>query len=72
MKQPLIRIRLSLGAVVAAEVLAAATMAALMATGVATSIAAGVAVLAGVAVCMVTVSGLTAWQWGELGWRWTR
>jgi hypothetical protein len=47
-------------------------IAALIAAGAAMTTAAAVAVLLSVAVCMLTVSGLTAWQWLGLVWRWSR
>jgi hypothetical protein len=70
MKQTLVRARLGLLAVVAAELVALAAAIAMVLAGSALPAAITVGVLVGLSCCIVTVAGLTPWQWAWLGVRW--
>nr|VTP02292.1 hypothetical protein BIN_B_04446 [Mycobacterium riyadhense] len=72
MKQPLVLVRVEVRAFIAAEIVAAATAFALLLTGcgLVAAIAAGIAW--GLLWCVLSVAGLTPWQWARLGVRWWR
>ncbi len=72
MKQPLVRGRLRLPAVLAAEVVAVATAITLVIAGCGLPLAIAVGAVLGTVWCVLTVAGLTVWQWVRLGLRWMR
>ncbi|MGH3556043.1 MAG: type VII secretion protein EccE [Mycobacterium sp.] len=72
MKRPLLGVRPNLGAVVAAEVAATGCAAGLFAAGVPVLPTVIAAVVAGAAVCLVSIADLAMWQWAHLAAHWFR
>lgn len=72
MKQPLVRARLELRAVIAAELVAVAIAIPLLLTGCGLPVAIASGAALGLLWCVLTLAGLTLWQWLRLGLRWGR
>lgn len=72
MRQRLISARINTKTVVAAEIIAGATGLALSPYLSSWLVAFAIAALVALAVCVVTVGGLPAWQWVHRFWVWLR
>ncbi|MGV7254566.1 type VII secretion protein EccE [Mycobacterium kansasii] len=70
MKQPVIGARLNVRAMVAAELTAVGASAGLLLAGVPELWAVVIGIVVAAGVCLVTIGGLTCWQWARLAWRW--
>jgi len=71
-RQRLISARTNTKTIVAAEIIAGATGLALSLCLTSWPIAFAIAALIALAVCVVTVGGLPAWQWAHRLWVWAR